>query len=612
MILGLIALVQHLWRRQKETKLDLAATRGQLVRQMRETEHFRMAVEHASDGLVIQELDGSLVWANPAYCRILGRELDEMVGRNPLEYAFLPEEIPSEEEIRNFRYDPQSKDDIGLKLRKNIRSDGTSFWNQINVSYRKSATGMEHAILVCRDVTEQIERDQKLQEIRCELEFAASHDGLTGVSNRHALMRYTEEILLSTHQRGACFGLLHLDLDEFKAINDTHGHSAGDAALKHVARVLKENVRNIDMVARVGGDEFVVVCPGVKELEALQEVADKLLVKVQSSFAWGDRTLNCGVSIGAALSDRTTSDPENLLIRADFALYEAKRSGRNQVAMYDEGLHQRHAHETQRASELIEVVGNRQLTHFFQPTLNIETGEISGLETLVRWKHPVDGMISPADFLPMAEQLGLMADIDFASIDAALNMKVDLQQAGHPNLKLAFNASGNILEHPDFVSRLMRGVLGRGIDPHHVVIEVLETIVFGDMTDSSVPVRIIEELRDAGFRIMLDDFGVGYAGLAHLAKLAVTGVKIDQSLVRNILIDDTSSKIVSTIIELCFDLGLDVIAEGVETHDVAGRLHELGCVELQGYWLSKPLDTETLQTWFDAGENTDSSERFAS
>ncbi|WP_368186555.1 putative bifunctional diguanylate cyclase/phosphodiesterase [Aestuariibius sp. HNIBRBA575] len=585
----------------RDTQKVLDGTRLDLIRQLREAEHFRMVAEHANDGIVIQDMDGSVVWPNPAYCRIMKRKAEDIIGRNPLEFALPNEDKPPPEAIEKFRYQRGSNNSTGLHLFRNVRGDGTMFWNQINVSIRQSADGNEHAILVCRDVTEQIEHEEKLHEARNKLEIAATHDSLTGLANRGALLRFTEDMLSLTAHRSGNVGLLHMDLDKFKEINDTHGHSAGDATLKHVADALRENVRSSDMVARVGGDEFVVVCPGVNALEDLEELGQSLANAISVPFEWRERTLVCRASIGAALSENDGLDSEELLLRADFALYEAKREGRDQVASYDEVLHQRHTLELRRGTELREAVLEHKLIHYFQPTLNLETGAIEGFETLVRWQHPEDGLIPPIHFLPMAEELGLMAELDFLSMDAALSMKALMDRSQMPGLKFAFNASGELLAHPEFIDRLMRGVLGRGIDPSQVVIEVLETTVIGDVQDENAPARVIAELRDAGFRVMLDDFGVGYAGLAHLAQLAVTGVKIDQSLVRNMMHDETSAKIVATIIELCENLELELIAEGVESHDMAGRLHELGCPILQGYWVSRPMPTEQVSNWLETG-----------
>lgn len=571
--------------------------RADLIEQRRNHDFFRLAAEHSKDGLVIQAMDATVLWANPAYCRLMGLPLDAIIGRNPLEYALPPEDRPSADEIARFRYREDAPEAKELQLFRNMRANGEIFWNQINLSFRKLATGDEYAILVCRDVTSQIAQEKRLEEVREQLAHEATHDTLTGLANRMALIRFVRSALAQGAHGKSRVGLLHVDLDRFKEINDTHGHSAGDSTLSHVASVLKDGVRSGDLVARVGGDEFVVACPGIGSLDDLQSIADALIAAVVVPFTWNDRVLACEASIGAAISDPGMTDPEDLLLRSDFALYDAKRAGRNRTALYDEGLHQRRIARNRRAVELADAIDMEELEHRFQPLFDMSTGKVCGFETLVRWNHPEDGLVAPDDFLPIAAELGLMGEVDLASMAAALRMRKALSQAGGPPMTLSFNASPSLLMHPQFINRLIFGIEAAGIPREQIAIEVLETTILGDIEDCRSPAAVIRDLHDAGFQVILDDFGIGYAGLAHLAQLAVTGVKIDQSLIRDILRRDTTAKIVGTIIELCSDLGLRVVAEGVESAAFADRLSALGCDIVQGYWVAQPLAAEDVPEW---------------
>lgn len=557
----------------------------------------RQVVNATNDGLIIQTLDGRILWANPAYCRLHQRRKEDMLGLNPLSFAILPGHGPSAAEIATFRYDPADPFLARPHKRQNWRADGTAFWIEISVSFTVGRDGQTYAISVCRDITEEVAREEKLTETTRQLEYVASHDSLTGVLNRAAFSTLTSEHLANRAADRGHVGLIHLDLDHFKIINDTHGHSAGDAVLLHVARALRNAIGPQDIVARIGGDEFVVVLPQVATLGDLERTAGRLRTAVAQPLDWRDRKMTCSTSIGAALSDAGICTPEDLLQRADFALYDVKRTGRGKVATYDKGLHKRYAKQMQMAADLRQAIELGDLSFVFQPIFDLRTGTIGSLETLVRWDHPTEGRQSPADFLPMAGDLGLMADLDYIAMNAALDMKQSLNRAGQTNIHVNFNASEAMLAHPEFVRRLTSGVLGRGIDPAQVAIEVLETIVFADVTENTGTARIISDLRDAGYNILLDDFGVGHAGLAHLAQLDVTGVKIDRSLIRNMPDDATSSKIVATMVDLCADLGLQVVAEGVETPAVANHLWDLGCSSLQGFWFSRPLDAGTVVNW---------------
>lgn len=599
-VIGVMLLGSLLLRNRAHTlqlQADLDGTRQDLIRQLREAEHFRMACEDANDGIVIQTLDARVVWTNLAYSRIIGRPIDQIIGRNPMEFVFPEDDTPTPEEIRDFRYDPDDPTYDHLQLRLNRRADGSLFWNQHSISFRKSAVGEDHAILICRDVTPQIEQRERLKEARNRLAYEATHDNLTGLANRAAFLDFCEQALQRPAEETTFIGLLHVDLDRFKEINDTHGHSAGDAALIHVAQAMASSMPDTGLVGRVGGDEFVAVFPDIGSLDALRAKARTISTKVAEPFDWNDHRLTITCSIGAAAAEGGTTDPDTLLLQTDFALYKAKRSGRNRVRTYDERLHKRHTQETYRASELADAIDTASLDHVFQPTYDMRSGRVMGFETLVRWTHPEEGTIRPDEFLPIANELGLMGALDLGSMTSALERKHALDMAGFREMGIAFNASADLLAHPEFINRLVWGVEAGGIRRTDVTIEVLETTAFGDASETSSHAAVIRDLRDAGFQVHLDDFGVGYAGLAHLAQLAVTGVKIDRTLISNILLDETSFKIVRKIIELCNDLGLDVIAEGVETRDVADKLFSMGCQVIQGYWIARPLAEDAVLPW---------------
>ncbi|MCC7321057.1 MAG: EAL domain-containing protein [Rubellimicrobium sp.] len=579
-----------------------ARIRGALAAERRRATYYRMSAENARDGLVIHDTNLTILWANPAYLRMMGQPAEKVIGHTPLDFAFPPGEAPRKEDvIATLRAAAESGREA-LHIFRNTRGDGTQFWNQINFGFQSDEKGESHVVLVCRDVTRAVEQEEDVRRIRDRLEHEARHDGLTGAANRTEFLRFTREVLEGGTRTGQRVALLHIDLDRFKDINDTHGHSAGDAALIHAARELKGAVRRSDMVARVGGDEFVVVCPGVPDLATLERLARGLAAAIARPFRFNDMNLYTRASFGCALSTLGETDPQALLLQSDFALYEAKHAGRSRVTVYDEGLHQRHIRMQRRATDLRDAVETGGLDHVFQPVVELSTGRIAGFETLVRWHHETEGIISPADFLPMAEDLGLLATLDLLSMEAALSMKRRLGAAGYGQTVLSFNASSDLLRHPSFINRLVFGAEAAGMDRSQIAIEVLETTVFTDQDERDSPARIIRDLRDAGFHVYLDDFGMGYAGLAHLAELAITGIKLDQLLVKRMLTNETSAKIVATIIELCRDLGLRMIAEGVEDATTAQRLRQMGCPLIQGYWLSPPVSGDNAMA-FVTGHN---------
>lgn len=554
---------------------------------------YRLVSESVSDGLVIQSLDGRIIWANPAFCRMTGQRLDNIIGRKPQHFVFPPDLRPPEDEIEAFRYDPE-RDHLGLLRKRNIRADGTEFWNELSISFRAGLDGQMLALLCCRDVTDQVAREQQLRDASARLEHEASHDALTGLANRAALLDFAAGACRSAEGR---LGILHVDLDRFKDINDTHGHSAGDAVLIHVAHALSDAIRTGDMAARLGGDEFVIACPGLNSLEDLRAIGDRISARIAEPCHWADRVLTITASIGADLAPAGAVDVEGLFQRSDFALYEAKRAGRDQLAAYDEGVHDRYVQTQELAADLRAAIRDKTLGFAFQPILDLATGTICTLETLVRWNHPRAGPLSPGAFLPLAEDLGLMADVDFLAMEAALDLKARLTVLGHAGLTVALNASSSLLAHPDFPPRLAQGMAERGLNPAEIGIEVLETVMFEAPGSKDLATELISVLRGRGHPVMLDDFGVGYAGLAHLANLEVSGIKIDLSLVQAAKTDPTSVQILESLIELCSKLGITSVAEGVDTVWMATRLQDMGCSRLQGWWLSPALPAEGIIDW---------------
>ena len=565
---------------------------------------FYRAISTAADaGLLVQAMDGTVLWANNAYATMMGLSLTEIIGENPLSFALPPECTVNPAEIAAFRHKPSPDNQPQISIYENIRSTGERFWVELHVSFDELRNYGQVAIVVARDISDHIKRQQELSATSVKLSHLAATDNLTGLSNRLDVLEKTKIAFFGQSKKGGLIGLLEIDLDHFKTINDSFGHSAGDAILCKLATTLENTIGSKDIAARVGGDEFLVLCPDVECLDVIEDLGQRIIAENQSTIIMDGVTLQCDLSIGAATVSATNSSPEELLKRADFALYEAKNRGRGCVASYDGELHKRHSEEALLVEELTEVVKNKKLTFHFQPTMLLDTREIRGFETLVRWQNPRLGLVTPCDFLPLAKSLGLMADIDMAALDAALDLKKNLNKHGHTTVKVGLNGSAELLAHPDFYSTLMQGLELRGLFPTDVVLEVLETIVFDEAAPSNPHVQIIQNLHDAGVITLLDDFGTGHAGLTHLATLAVSGVKIDRTLTRNILTDPTCAKIIAMMLELCRDLGIHTVTEGIETAEQAQAIYDLGGQVMQGYWLSEAMPGDQIIDWLASREN---------
>lgn len=580
--LGLLALLSwRLWQRAKA----LQARSAKLEDTAREQEVLQLVMNNVSDGLLYQEMDATIIWANPAYCEIVGRELHEIVGRKPQEFVFPERHRMSAEEIANFRHDPNEPVFDGLERKLNVRKNGEEFWHEFNLSVVEPTPGDPKVVLVSRDVTAHVKQEEELAAIRQDLQHAACHDSLTGLVNRTEFQR-----LVDLHIQGTspALGLLQLDLDKFKAINDTRGHEAGDRVLQHVADAIRAVLRPGDIACRLGGDEFVVALPGIDAFDDLTNVAKRLSQSISEPLTWRDEQLQAGTSIGISACSQGATSPDDLMRHADFALYEAKTKDRTKIACYDAELHARRKAEKALVAEFNVALDKNDLTFAFQPIIDGTTIRCVGFETLARWTTADGVPIAPPRFIEFAQRLRRKPEIDLAAMRAAIQMAANAAAQGHC-LRATFNASTETLLTDDFVAELEWEADRLSVDRDCVTVEVLETTFFGHETSGNAAARTITALRKSGFTVMLDDFGVGYAGLSHLDKLDVSGLKIDRSLVVSATEIRSSRLIVNSLLSLCRDLGLMALAEGIETEAQARHFIDVGCELMQGYVFGRPM-----------------------
>ena len=595
--LAMIVIAAAVWK-----KLQTMRHMGKTSRcQTAEMVFSRIAVAHADDGLVVMNMQGIIQWVNPAYCRLMGREAAEMIGKHPRSFALLAKETPDQRTLRDFRFDVAAYKAAGLQEVQNQRKDGTIFWNQISTSFHTTSLGDQYVVSVCRDVTSSIAKEKQLEAKSRELAHSASHDDLTGASNRMALSQFLNDELDKARVNGTRVGVLHIDLDKFKLVNDRHGHLAGDAVLIAVAKRARRTIRETDMLARVGGDEFVIACPGLSKVSELQSIGKAVASAVNGTVTWQNSALTCQISVGAALSHPSIRSAEEMLQQSDFALYDVKQTGRGRVATYNRRLHEKFTKETECATDLQAAVKAKDIVFYFQPIVDVATGTLIGIETLARWDHPRDGLLTPADFLPIARSQGLMAEIDRQAIDAALDLKLVLNELGQNSVPVTVNASADVLSEIGFISLLTNGLRNRQLSTSDISIEILESALIDiDGQDTQI-LNAISALDSLGIQTALDDFGRGRAGLLQLAKWAITGIKIDNALTQSLLADPTVDKIFAALITLCRELDLRVTARGVETAEQAKRLAVLGVTILQGPWVAPAMHQESLIDWLNAG-----------
>lgn len=556
-------------------------------------------VHNTRDGILIHDLRGRIEWANNAYVRMTGYELDEMVGKRPQELVVPTDIRPSRKELENFRFDLTEENLGAYEVIKNVKKSGEEFWCSLSFGVVEADNEDDvRIVVVTRDVTEQIRREKALEESNRLAEFQAGHDALTGLPNRAKFTVELDEVHMEFLHTGKLYGVMHIDLDKFKAVNDTLGHAAGDAVLVSAAETMNSVMREGDSVCRFGGDEFIVICRRVTGFDGMQKVAERLVRELSKPIDWQGKRIEIGASIGIALVSETVEDAEALVRNADMALYQVKNNGRNNFACYDETLGQAFLNEQRMMAELNRAIERGEFRVVFQPQYSLIARAVTGFEGLLRWDHPEKGELSPGDFMEMAIRNGLMGRLDRISIAESLKAIKKVHDAGFGGLKVSINASANSLMEDDYLDFLKWQADLLDVDPTNIIIEVLETTFFSDAESRAE--RMIQRISDAGFRLELDDFGTGYAGLSHLAHLVIDGVKIDKSMIVDLEESTTSQIIVEATIGLGRDLGLHVIAEGVENAAQARILREFGCANVQGFGVSPPMNTDGVIAWLQA------------
>jgi diguanylate cyclase (GGDEF)-like protein/PAS domain S-box-containing protein len=424
------------------------------------------------------------------------------------------------------------------------------------------------------------------------LEHQAFHDSLTGLPNRALFMDRLGHALARVERHEKSIAVLFLDLDDFKLVNDSFGHEVGDRLLVEVAGRLKECVRPQDTVARLGGDEFTVLLEEVENVEGATHVAGRVTEAVRTPFDLGEHRLSTGVSIGVVLGNSARDRPEDLLRNADLGLYEAKRRGKARYEVFDPGTNHRLAKRLKLKRELGLALERDEFRVLYQPKMLLRTGEIIGTEALVRWEHPERGLIPPSEFVPLAEETGLIIPIGYKVLEEAC-WQAHTWQERYPDAPqtMYINLSSRQFNDPELMEKVMRVVRETGVEPCSLALEISENVL---MSDPQSALDKLWSIRELGARVVVDNFGTAYSSLSRLGRLPMNSLNVDRSLIFRLGVAPEDTAIVSASINLAHSLGWEVTAEGVETADQLARLRELGCDMAQGYHLWEPLTGEEV------------------
>lgn len=541
--------------------------------------------ENNTEAILITDAKMNIVMVNHAFTEITGYYIEEVLGKNP---KLLSSGRHSKEFFEAFWQSLITKDLWRGEI-WNKRKNGEIFPEWVTVSVlRDEHLQITHYIAIYLDISERKKEEERIN-------YLANYDVLSGLPNRHLLADRIEQALSSAQRHSSKVAVLFIDLDRFKNINDSLGHDIGDALLKQVAVRLKSCLRRTDTIARQGGDEFVAV---LTELESANEVifaAEKMIESLQEKFTLDDYQLSITPSIGIGIYPDDGKTSVELLRNADLAMYRAKESGRNNFQFYAPEMNTKAVQRLKLENHLRMAITRQQLMVYYQPKINVLSGKMTGMEALLRWQQPDIGFISPAEFIPIAEESGLINEIgDWVLRQACLQARL-WQAQGIDIVPIAVNLSVRQLKQKDFPMHIKTILHDAGLDVSYLELEITESMLM-DMGESGS--IVLEQLRTAGIKLSLDDFGTGYSSLSRLKNLPLDRLKIDQSFVRDIATDPDDASIVSATAVLAHALNLKVTAEGVETQAQLDFIKSLQCEEYQGYLFSPPIPADEIIKFF--------------
>jgi diguanylate cyclase (GGDEF)-like protein/PAS domain S-box-containing protein len=529
--------------------------------------------------MVFTDLQDCIIAANDAFCAMMGRNRNELIGFDSKPFTY-PDDVGITEasharflqdEIRQVRY-----------VKRYLHKDGRMIVAEVSKSPARDKTGKTlYFIISERDITEE-------RMLTAQLSHQALHDPLTGLANRALL----DDRLAQAHSRilrqGGHGALFLLDLDDFKGVNDTYGHLVGDQLLEGVARRLDGVTRTTDTLCRFGGDEFLYLAEGISGSDEAALIAERFLRSLDEPFVIGELTLEQRASLGVVVWDSSDAEVSDVLRDADVALYEAKRLGKGRQFVYVPGMHHQVVNRFSIVQELRQAVASDQLAMHFQPIVRLSTNEVVGFEALMRWHHAERGWVPPSDFIPLAEQSGLILDLGaFAlheSITAASEWGRSKDSLSEPYVSV--NLSARQFHDPGLLDLVKRQLDECSLPADRLILEITEGVALMEIADT---LKMIDQLTALGIGVALDDFGTGFSSLSYLALLNPMIIKIDQSFVRPTTITKHSDRLLETIVSLGHNLGMTMLAEGIETPEQLETLRELHCSLGQGFLFSRAV-----------------------
>lgn len=546
-----------------------------------ELQKFSLAVAQSASMIVITDNAGIIEYCNPVFCEVTGYEKSEVIGKKTslLKSGLTDEKIYSE--LWNTISAGLSWQGEFLDRKKN----GDIYWCCQSISPVKNKQGeISHFIAITQDISERKNNEKTIQHL-------AFYDPLTDLPNRMLFRDRLERAKSHAKLTNSIFALLYLDLDRFKNINDSLGHVVGDKLLIAIGERLKSCLREQDTIARLGGDEFAMIVCQLSRVEAASELANRLITVISQPISIDGHELFITTSIGISTFPNDTCDVDELIRKADKALYQAKDAGRNNYEFFNEAINALSLRRLKIEKELRSALKNNEFTVYYQPKIDLNSKKIVGVEALLRWTHPVLGAISPVEFIPIAEENGLIIEISEWVLKIACDDLNDWQKKIAFQVPVAINLSARQFREIDLLNHINAIRERAGISAHLLEFEITESMI---MNNPEYVITVLEEFKRCGFKLSIDDFGTGYSSLNYLKRFPVDHLKIDYSFVRDIVLDRNDACIVTAIIALAHSLNLKVIAEGVSSLEQLEFLKQHHCEVVQGFYFSPPIHSAAL------------------
>lgn len=555
----------------------------------------RGLVEHSGGVVTIVDRELRIEYQTPSVERILGYQLDEFASTNLLEVVHPDDREHVLTVLTELARGGRGSTTLECRFR---HRDGSWRHAESSVENLLDDGSIDGIVLNIRDVT-----DRKL--LQDQLVHRAFHDPLTGLANRALFADRVEHARAGRGRTSGQLGVLLLDLDDFKSVNDSLGHNAGDTYLVALAERLRACVRPGDTVARLGGDEFAILLPECSDEHGLEAVARRLLDAFGSAVEVEQGEMFASLSIGGVLATTGQEGAEELLRDADAAMYLAKRRGKGRYERFESGMNAPLLRRLQLKSDLRGAVERGELRVLYQPIVSLTNGVAFGVEALARWQHPTLGLVAPAEFIPLAEETGMIADVGRWVLKEACEQgrRWDWVHAALPPLRMMVNVSARQLQDDEFVEDVQTALWESGLAPAKLVLEITESVLLDDV---ELAVQRLQRLKDVGVTIAIDDFGTGYSGLNYLQELPVDLVKIDKSFIDGLAPEGGKNRpVVDAVIQLVQSLGLRALAEGIEHEDQARHLRQLNCEYGQGYLFSRPVPADVVAAWLETARVAD-------